>query len=105
MKTLFIKDFSRFPGPRYERLGENSGEKFRDLFLIPALNENPDLVIDFDGVFGYGSSFLEEAFGGLVRKGIEREKLEKLKKNLKSKDQYSIEEVISYIDDALRDLK
>lgn len=32
MKTLFIKDFSRFPGPRYERLGENSGEKFRDLF-------------------------------------------------------------------------
>ena len=105
MKTLFIKDFSRFPGPRYERLGENGGEKLRDLFLIPALNENTDLVIDFDGVFGYGSSFLEEAFGGLVRKGIEREKLEKLKKNLKSKDQYIIEEVISYIDDALRDLK
>ena len=40
-----------------------------------------------------------------MRKGIEREKLEKLKKNLKSKDQYIIEEVISYIDDALRDLK
>ena len=26
-------------------------------------------MIDLDGVRGFGSSFLEEAFGGLVRKG------------------------------------
>ncbi|AXO17623.1 STAS-like domain-containing protein [Providencia stuartii] len=102
MSTLYIKDFSKYPGPRYERLGENSGEKFRDSFLIPALLEDHDLIVDFDGVFGYGSSFLEEAFGGLVRQGVNRDILINLKKNLKSKDKSIIDEVISYIDDALK---
>ncbi|HBS6036907.1 TPA: STAS-like domain-containing protein [Klebsiella aerogenes] len=103
MKTLYIKDFSKYPGPRYESLGENSGEKFRDTFLIPAILENDEIAIDFDGVFGYGSSFLEEAFGGLVRKGISLNKIEMIKKNLKSRDESIKEEVISYINDALRD--
>lgn len=102
MSTLFIKDFSKYPGPRYEKLGANSGEKFRDSFLIPALLEDPNLIVDFDGVFGYGSSFLEEAFGGLVRQGISKDKLINLKNNLKSKDQSIVDEVISYIDDALK---
>lgn len=105
MKTLYIKDFSKYPGPRYESLGENSGERFRDSFLIPAIVENDEICVDFDGVFGYGSSFLEEAFGGLVRKGISRNKIESLKKNLKSQDESIVNEVISYINDALRDVK
>ncbi|SUW63276.1 Uncharacterised protein [Buttiauxella agrestis] len=102
MKTIYIKDFSKYPGPRYESLGENSGEKFRDSFLIPAIMDNDLVCVDFDGVFGYGSSFLEEAFGGLVRKGISRNKIESLKKNLKSKDPSLTAEVVSYINDALR---
>lgn len=101
MKTLYIRDFSRFPGPRYENLGENSGEKFRDSFLIPAITENDEIIVDLDGVFGYGSSFLEEAFGGLVRKGVDRRKVKTLKKNIKSQDPSLVKEVISYIDDAL----
>lgn len=105
MKTLYIKDFSKYPGPRYESLGDNSGERFRDSFLIPAILENDEICVDFDGVFGYGSSFLEEAFGGLVRKGISRNKIEVLKKNLKSQDESIVNEVISYINDALRDVK
>lgn len=104
MKTIYIKDFSKYPGPRYETLGENSGEKFRDSFLIPAITENDEVCIDFDGVFGYGSSFLEEAFGGLVRSGISINKIEMIKKNLKSKDPSIVSEVISYINDALRDV-
>ncbi|MDQ4328815.1 STAS-like domain-containing protein [Klebsiella michiganensis] len=105
MKTIYIKEFSRYPGPRYESLGENSGEKFRESYLIPAILENDEICIDFDGVFGYGSSFLEEAFGGLVRKGISINKINTLKKNLKSSDPSIVSEVISYINDALRDAK
>lgn len=102
MNVLYIKDFSKYPGPRYEALGQNSGEKFRNSYLIPALKENPDITIDFDGVFGYGSSFLEEAFGGLARNGIDKLTLEKLKIHLKSSDPSIVLEVKSYIDDAIR---
>lgn len=65
------RDFSRFPGGRYARHGKYSGEEFRNRKLAPALREAIEratrLVVRIDGVRGYGSSFLEEAFGGLVR--------------------------------------
>lgn len=64
-------DFSDIPGPRYINEGAYSGEKFRQELLFPKLKEAIDngsiLVIDFDGTQGYGTSFLEEAFGGLIR--------------------------------------
>lgn len=62
-------DFSRFPAGRYESDGLASGETFREDYLAKALSK-PDievLTVTFDGVAGFGSSFLEEAFGGLVR--------------------------------------
>ncbi len=101
MKTIYIKDFSKFPGPRYASLGEYSGEVFRDQYLIPALKEG-DIAVDLDGVFGYGSSFLEEAFGGLARKGVSKEKLTKLKEHLICNDNSIINEVRNYIDEALK---
>jgi hypothetical protein len=52
--------------------GEYSGEWFRDDILAPALREaaanSEILTIVLDGTSGYGSSFLEEAFGGLIRR-------------------------------------
>lgn len=67
------KEFSRHPGGRYRKDGPFSGEEFRDEFLMPALAnafaENCKLIVNLDGVAGYASSFLEEAFGGLVRAG------------------------------------
>ena len=63
------KDFSRTPGPRYIRQGSWSGEKFRK-HLVQKLREYDHLVVDLDGTRGYGSSFLDEAFGGLVREGV-----------------------------------
>lgn len=63
------QDFSRTPGGRYIRLGRYSGEEFREKFLIPHLSKGEELSILLDGTAGYGSSFLEEAFGGLVRQG------------------------------------
>lgn len=61
------KDFSKYPGGRYTTDGKYSGEAFRENILIPALNKFPMIKIEMDGTLGYGSSFLEEAFGGLVR--------------------------------------
>ena len=84
MKVIKIADFAKFPGPRYKDLGKYSGEEFRDDLLIPAISEkNSNLIVDLDGVFGYGSSFLEEAFGGLVRKGIDKSIVKKLVANIK----------------------
>ena len=59
-----------FPGGRYRTDGPHSGEAFRDDELVPALRDETRYVrvsVVFDGVAGFGSSFLEEAFGGLVR--------------------------------------
>ncbi len=61
------KDFTRFPSGRYVRNGETSGEAFRQKFLEPHLRDGQRVEVDLDGTVGYGSSFLEEAFGGLVR--------------------------------------
>lgn len=66
------KDFSDTPGGRYKAEGEFSGELFRDEYLFPKLEESEKnselLIINFDNCFGFATSFLEEAFGGLVRK-------------------------------------
>ena len=61
------KDFSEFPGGRLPADGPFNGTVFREEFLVPHLREGMYVVVSFDGVAGFGSSFLEEAFGGLVR--------------------------------------
>lgn len=81
MKTIRIAtDYSDTPLGRYKTDGEFSGERFRDEVLGPALLQNDKVIVDIDDVEGFGSSFLEEAFGGLVRKGIIT--AEELKKKL-----------------------
>jgi len=71
-RTILIADeFSRYPGGRFREDGPNSGEEFRDDLLVPALNEarvaGGTVFVELDGTAGYASSFVEEAFGGLVR--------------------------------------
>lgn len=72
MRIKICDDFTDAPGPRFKSQGDFSGEMFRDDYLIPkfeeALKKNEKLLIDFDGTFGYPTSFLEEAFGGLKEK-------------------------------------
>jgi hypothetical protein len=68
MKTINVaNDFTRFPSGRYAQNGDTSGEAFRQRFLEPAIKNREEITIQLDGTIGYGSSFLEEAFGGLVR--------------------------------------
>ncbi|ESE39675.1 STAS-like domain-containing protein [Shewanella decolorationis] len=73
MKTpiLFIGDsFSDDPAGRYYTDGDGSGEEFREEVLRPLLSELNNLEINIDkNVEGYGSSFLVEAFGGLIKHG------------------------------------
>ena len=59
--------YTRFPAGRYRSDGKFSGERFREDFLIPVLEKHGKVTINLDGVMGYGSSFLEEVFGGLLR--------------------------------------
>ncbi len=71
MGLIRIVDHTRSPGGRYQRDGNFSGEWFRDQILVPALRAaitaKEKLFVELDGTSGYGSSFLEEAFGGLIR--------------------------------------
>ena len=77
MEINIVEEYTDKPGARYESQGSNSGEKFRDTILYPkyieAVKSNEKLTINLDGGYGYGSSFLEEAFGGLIRK-LKKEK-------------------------------
>ncbi|WP_193453164.1 STAS-like domain-containing protein [Pseudomonas nitroreducens] len=103
MITIYVKDFSEFPGPRKESVGPNSGEKFRDTVLLKALREHPDeeISVNLDGTAGYGSSFLEESFGGLIRAGVPYQRVIGLCENLVSEEDESlIEEIREYITEA-----
>ena len=70
------RDFSPHPGPRFKDQGQNSGEMLR-YKLARLLKQHPGVVtVDLDGTRGIGSSFLDEAFGGLVRsEGLAKDEL------------------------------
>lgn len=66
-----ISEYTDTPGARYRNEGPFSGEDFRETLLKPkfieAKEKKEKLVINLDGGYGYPTSFLEEAFGGLAR--------------------------------------
>jgi hypothetical protein len=104
-KINVAKDFTRFPSGRYKKNGDTSGEAFREKFLEGPVTKKEPVTIELDGTIGYGSSFLEEAFGGLVRKlQPSRNDLQPLL-TLVSEDSSLIDEINGYIDDALNALK
>ncbi len=102
-KTIDVgNDFSRYPGGRVRTDGQYSGEAFRDDFLIPALRNYESIEIIIDNVIGYGSSFLEECFGGLVRSGFTPNELKKKIQIKFSRPEFEIykKEIFEYIDQA-----
>ena len=71
MNIKVATEFYRRPLGRDRSQGTYTGEAFREDILInriQSLAPNEKLYVDFTGVTMNGSSFLEEAFGGLVRK-------------------------------------
>ncbi|OWV79566.1 hypothetical protein ATY77_26630 [Rhizobium sp. R634] len=73
MVSIKVVDFSSYPAGRDAKDGPDNGAKFRDEVLVPALRkalaEGEKVSVVLDDVKSYGSSFLEEAFGGLLRVG------------------------------------
>jgi len=68
--SIVIADYSKSPGPRYCRQGDDSGEDFYHKVLNEkfknAFEQKLELEVNLDGPDGYASSFLDEAFGNLV---------------------------------------
>lgn len=62
-----VKDFNKRPYGRYREDGDGSGAAFRKDCLAPALREHGRVLVVLDGYNRYGRSFLDEAFGGLIR--------------------------------------
>lgn len=71
MIPIKIVDFSPYPAGRDDDDGPYNGARFRDEVLAPAIEKalrtREKVQVFLDDVKSYGSSFLEEAFGGLVR--------------------------------------
>jgi len=93
------EQFSKYPAGRFLSDGPYSGQRFRDEVLVPALeaSQTTSVLVVLDGTLGYGSSFLEEAFGGLVRrKGFKAEDLTK-RLAIQATDTSLVSEIWSYI--------
>lgn len=102
---LFVKSYSITPGSRYKEEGKkaHSGEEFREDFLEPKFQEaeskNIKLIVNLDGTIGYGTSWLEEVFGGLARK-MGKEKVLNRIEFVSDEEPYLIEDIKQYIKDA-----
>ncbi len=104
-KTINIaNDFSRYPYGRYRKYSKTSGEVFREDFLIPALKTHEQVQIELDGTEGYGSSFLDEAFAGLIRtENLKKEDVLNKLSFISKNDPSLIEEINKYINDTKND--
>lgn len=93
-------EFSRYPAGRFPDDGKFNGETFRKKHLSPPLKAGYSLLVKLDGAVDYGSSFLEEAFGGLVR--VEKLSPSSLRMKLSfqtTNHPFIPDEIWSYIDD------
>jgi hypothetical protein len=102
IKINIASEFSTTPGARFKQDGPFSGEEFRENFLEPHFknsNDNSVIEIYLDGVEGYATSFLDEAFGGLARKYGKANCLKRLKFFSEARKIY-IEEALKYINRA-----
>jgi STAS-like domain of unknown function (DUF4325) len=96
------EEYTTTPGARYERDGEFSGEEFRRKFLERHFQDKfaeYKVRVILDGVEGYATSFLEEAFGGLARKYGIANCMNRLE-FISEEDGLLIDEIKGYIEEA-----
>ncbi|MBQ8131678.1 MAG: STAS-like domain-containing protein [Bacilli bacterium] len=103
------KVYTDCPGGRYESQGPYSGERFRDEFLIPSYEisiENKEkLIVDLDGGYGYGCGFIEETFGGMIRKGYTPKEVFKHMEFISEDELGLIDDIKKYMLDAEKNKK
>lgn len=97
--------FTTAPGPRHVSEGKFSGEQFRKELVLPkiieACEKNEVLTIDLDGTSGYGTSFLEESFGGLIREDkLSLSTLNSVLKFVSTEEPDLLSEIQEYMNDA-----
>ena len=69
IKYNLAKEYSQYPGPRFESIGEDSGERFREEVLENVFANGNKIKIDAsDIITPLTPSFLDEAFGVLATK-------------------------------------
>ncbi|MDP3655168.1 MAG: STAS-like domain-containing protein [Rhodoferax sp.] len=101
MKIDIAKDFSPVPLGRFPDDSPFNGTTFREKILLPALKQFSRVQVVFDGAEGYGSSFLEEAFGGLIRhEGLNESDLIRQLELISIEDPTVIDEVLHYLHEA-----
>ena len=101
MKNIkVLTDFSGEPVGRYYSDGTDSGERFLDELLLPALESTENVTIDLNDIEGCGSSFLEESFGGLVRYGYYTPEEILSRITVIIDDEAMYQEIMDYIRDA-----
>ncbi len=107
IKINISTDYTKSPGGRLIKEGPFSGEEFREKILKPKYEESiaqsTTLTVVLDGGYGYAPSFLEEAFGGLVR-----QKEDKRIKDIiiiSEEEPKLIDDIKGYIADALGKIK
>ena len=95
-EIVVSSDFSPFPAGRIPEDGDFNGQVFRERFLVPALRaaiaSNGRVIVRLDGIKSCGSSFLESAFGGLIRDdGFQKSEIRnhlQIKSDIKAHDRY-----------------
>ena len=96
------KEYTPYPAGRFKKHGPGSGEGFREK-LVEMLNSGTQTIrLVMDHTYGYGSSFLEEAFGGLVR--VEKITPEKIWQRIEidTQDATLRQEIQDYVRDAAK---
>lgn len=106
-RTIFkiSEKFSATPGPRYITEGDWSGELLRTTILkrvvMEAISSGEKITIDLDGTAGFGTSFLEEVFGGLIREDKLRiSDLQKVLYFKSNEEPYLIDDIKEYMEEA-----
>lgn len=98
MKTINIStDYTRFPGGRLISDGKFSAQEFRQKLIEPFFEIEDKIIINLDGVEGFSTAFLEETFGGLVRKFGKDKVLAKIE-IVCTDEPLLVEEINKYID-------
>lgn len=105
-----VSDKFPYPGSRFIKLGPQSGEAFKN-YLHKHLtncygsdfskNINNEFIVDLDGTIGYGSSFLEEGFGGLIRMGVPASIVLKIKV-VSNEEPELVGDIKEYIEDEIK---
>ena len=105
IEISIAKNFSIYPGARYRTDGENSGQEFYEEKLRPILTKiweinNTHIILDFDGTFGYASSFISEVFISVVRDFKDKKKIKKILKFKSNDDPLLVDAILNIIEKA-----